>query len=102
MAWVCVFGGSFCSSMTGATSQLRHLINGGVENEDPENEDRRPKTPNYENEDPKLRKRRPQNTKTKTPKHENEDPKIRKRRPQNTKTKTPKYENEDPKTRIGI
>ena len=35
---------------------------GSVESEDPEDEDRIPKTPKHENEDPgKTRKRRPQN-----------------------------------------
>ena len=38
-----------------------HGKHGSMEKEDPENEDRRPKTPKHENEHPR--------TKTKTPKH---------------------------------
>ena len=48
-------------------------LEGSEENEDPENEDLRSKTPKHENEDPSKRKQKPQNTKAKTLKHENED-----------------------------
>ena len=88
----------FFTELISKFSQLSVAFVGSIENEDPENKDRRPKTPKNENEDPKTRKRRPGNTKTKTPNHENEDPKTRKRRPLNTKTKTLKHENEDPET----
>ena len=38
------------------------IKDGGIENEDPENEDRRLKIPKNENEDPKTQKRRPKKT----------------------------------------